>query len=105
MIAGYAAVGPLLAAGSPATPANQPGGQGQEFGSSGPVALIVILLLLVAVVFLVRSMGKHLKRIPESFDTTETTPDAESAPEPEPEKAAAEEQPTDRKANGSPAAS
>jgi hypothetical protein len=48
--------------------ANQPSGQGQEFGSSGPVALILIIALLIAVAFLVRSMTKHLKKVPASFD-------------------------------------
>ena len=58
----------VLAAGSGGTTTNQPGGQGPEFGSSGPFALIVIIVLLVAVGFLVRSMAKHLKRVPASFD-------------------------------------
>jgi len=58
----------VLAAGSGGTTNNQPGGQGPEFGSSGPVALIVLIVLLVAVAFLARSMAKHLKRVPASFD-------------------------------------
>ncbi|HEY1570073.1 MAG TPA: hypothetical protein VGG05_01930 [Pseudonocardiaceae bacterium] len=48
--------------------ANQPSGQGQEFGSSGPVALILIIALFIAVAFLIRSMAKHLKKVPASFD-------------------------------------
>lgn len=44
------------------------GGQGEDFGKSSPVGLLLLLLFLIAVVFLVRSMTKHLKRIPESFD-------------------------------------
>lgn len=55
-----------LAAGGTAN--NQPGGQGQEFGSSGPVALILIIALFIAVGFLIRSMSKHLKKVPASFD-------------------------------------
>jgi FtsH-binding integral membrane protein len=58
----------VLAAGSGTTTTNQPGGQGQEFGSSSPVALIVIIALFIAVAFLIRSMSKHLKRVPASFD-------------------------------------
>lgn len=58
----------VLAAGSGGTTNNQPGGQGPEFGSSGPVALIVLIVLLIAVAFLARSMAKHLKRVPASFD-------------------------------------
>ena len=68
-----------LAAGP--TTSNQPGGQGQEFGSSGPVALILIIVLFIAVAFLIRSMTKHLKRVPASFDP----PDADKdEPEKEP---------------------
>jgi hypothetical protein len=44
------------------------GGQGQDFGKSSPVGLLVLLLFLIAVAFLIRSMTKHLKRVPTSFD-------------------------------------
>jgi hypothetical protein len=57
------------------TTSNQPGGQGQEFGSSGPVALILIIVLFIAVAFLIRSMTKHLKRVPASFDPPDTDQD------------------------------
>ena len=36
---------------------------------AGPLGLIVILLLGVAVFFLYRSMNKHIRGLPESFDT------------------------------------
>lgn len=49
-------------------PPDDPGGQGADFGKSSPVAFVVLLLFFVAVFFLVRSMNKHLKRVPESFD-------------------------------------
>jgi hypothetical protein len=52
----------------PPTTEKDPGGQGEDFGKSSPVGLLVVLLLLVAVVFLIRSMTKHLRRVPESFD-------------------------------------
>jgi len=71
----YGASHLVLAAGSSGTANNQPGGQGPEFGSSGPVALIVLIVLLVAVAFLIRSMSKHLKRVPASFDPPEDTPE------------------------------
>lgn len=48
----------------------------EEFGKSSPVGLVVLLLFLVAVVLLVRSMTKHLKRVPDSFE-----PDAETTSE------------------------
>ena len=40
----------------------------EDVGKSGPLGLLLTVLLLIAVIFLVRSMGKHLKRIPASFD-------------------------------------
>ncbi len=47
---------------------NEPGGRGADFGKSSPVGLLVLLLFFIAVAFLVRSMTKHLKRVPASFD-------------------------------------
>jgi hypothetical protein len=45
-----------------------PGGQGEDFGKSSPLGFLVLIVFLVAVVFLARSMTKHLKRVPASFD-------------------------------------
>ena len=45
-----------------------PPDKGEEFGKASPIGLVVILLLLIATVFLVRSMTKHLRRVPASFD-------------------------------------
>lgn len=70
----------LLAAGT-----NQPNSQGQEFGSAGPIALILIICLFIAVVFLIRSMTKHLKRVPASFDPPEEQ-ESEQTAETEQEK-------------------
>jgi hypothetical protein len=60
---GLAAPGVVLAQ-DPAPPP----GEGPEFGKASPVALVVIVLLGLATVFLIRSMTKHLKRVPASFD-------------------------------------
>ena len=50
-------------------PANtDQGGQGEDFGKSTPVGFVVLILFFIAVVFLIRSMTKHLKRVPASFD-------------------------------------
>ncbi len=49
------------------TPAPDPGGRGEDFGKAAPVGLVVLLLFFVAVALLVRSMNKHLRRIPKSF--------------------------------------
>lgn len=37
-------------------------------GKAGPIGLFVIVVLCVACWFLFRSMSRHLKRVPESFD-------------------------------------
>src|SRR3954453_19243324 len=50
----------------------------EDVGKSGPLGLLLTLLLLIAVFFLVRSMSKHLKRAPPSFapaDRMEEVPD------------------------------
>ena len=62
------------------------GGQGEDFGKSSPVGFLVLILFLIAVAFLVRSMTKHLKRVPASFDEPEQ-PAAEPAKEDEAEAA------------------
>jgi hypothetical protein len=45
-----------------------PPGQGPEFGEASPIALVVVLVLGAALVVLIRSMTKHLRRVPASFD-------------------------------------
>lgn len=67
--------------------AQQPdnGGQGDDAGKASPVGLVLLILFLIAVVLLVRSMTKHLKRVPASFDTdtdteTGTGGDADAKP-------------------------
>jgi hypothetical protein len=56
----------VLAQGPPSS--NDPGGQGADFGKSSPVGLLLLILFAIAVVFLVRSMTKHLKKLPTTFD-------------------------------------
>ncbi|WP_290061446.1 hypothetical protein [Amycolatopsis solani] len=74
------------------------GGQGEDFGKSSPVGFLVLILFLVAVAFLVRSMTKHLKRVPASFDD----PPAEAAPAP-PEAKAEQPEAAEKPAKDSPA--
>ncbi len=40
----------------------------EDVGKSGPLGLLLIVLLLIATALLVRSMSKHLKKLPRSFD-------------------------------------
>jgi hypothetical protein len=39
-----------------------------DVGTAGPFGLLLIVLLLIAAALLVKSMGRHLKRVPRSFD-------------------------------------
>ena len=52
-----------------------PHNSGPDFGKAGPFGLLVVVLLLIAVLFLVRSMNRHLKKLPESFDPRHPEPD------------------------------
>jgi hypothetical protein len=40
----------------------------EDVGKAGPIGLLLIVVLLVATVFLVKSMSRHLKRVPHSFE-------------------------------------
>ncbi len=59
---------------TPPLPAD-PGGQGEDFGKSSPLGFLILILFFIAVAFLIRSMTKHLKRVPESFDEPEDKKD------------------------------
>jgi hypothetical protein len=62
------AVTGIVAVQRPTPAPTDPGGQGEDFGKAAPAALVVLLLLFLAVALLVRSMNKHLRRVPKSFD-------------------------------------
>ena len=42
---------------------------GPDFGKAAPFGLLIVVLLLIGTFLLVRSMNRHLKRLPESFDS------------------------------------
>lgn len=69
MTSGYAGTVAMVAQPTP-TP-DDPGGRGEDFGKSSPVGLVVLIVFFIAVFFLIRSMNKHLRRVPESFDEPE----------------------------------
>jgi hypothetical protein len=52
----------------------------EDVGKSGPFGLLLTLLLLIAVIFLVRSMSKHLKRVPPSFDPADRVEEIPDTP-------------------------
>jgi hypothetical protein len=47
----------------------------EDVGKAGPLGLLLIVVLLIAVVLLVKSMSRHLKRVPASFDPADQEPD------------------------------
>jgi hypothetical protein len=55
--------------------ADAPHNHGPDFGKASPVGLLVIVLLLIATLFLVRSMNRQLKKVPKSFDPDHPEPD------------------------------
>jgi hypothetical protein len=65
---------------SPVPGPEDPGGRGEDFGKSSPLGFLVLIVFFIAVAFLVRSMTKHLKRVPASFDKPEDEPPAEPEP-------------------------
>ncbi len=60
----------LAEGGTTPPPAHNNFGDTMSDGIAGPVALLIILLLAVATVLLIRSMNKHLRRLPDSFPAT-----------------------------------
>ncbi|RDI66901.1 hypothetical protein DFR76_104654 [Nocardia pseudobrasiliensis] len=51
---------------------------GPEFGKASPLGLVIILVLLVGTVLLIRSMNKHIKRLPAEFSPEHPEPDQEA---------------------------
>jgi len=56
-----------------------PPGKGEEFGKASPVGLVVLVVLFLATILLVRSMNKHLRNVPASFDATASDDSAADA--------------------------
>ncbi|WP_063060601.1 hypothetical protein [Nocardia sienata] len=61
-----------LLAQTPGTPT------GPEFGKASPLGLAIVLILLAGTFLLVRSMNKHLKNLPETFEPEHPEPDQEA---------------------------
>ena len=61
-----------LLAQTPGTPT------GPEFGKASPLGLVIVLILLAGTFLLVRSMNKHLKNLPETFEPEHPEPDQEA---------------------------
>ena len=52
-----------------------PHNNGPDFGKASPVGLLVIVVLVIVTLLLLRSMNRHLKKVPKSFDPTHPEPD------------------------------
>ena len=48
---------------------------GPDFGKASPFGLLIVVLLLIGTFLLVRSMNRHLKKLPTSFDRKDPDPD------------------------------
>ena len=57
-----------------------PPGKGEEFGKASPVGLVVLVVLFLATILQVRSMNKHLRQVPASFDASDATASDDAAP-------------------------
>jgi hypothetical protein len=65
----------FLAIGAEVLAEEHPHNTGPDFGKASPFGLLVVVLLVIATLFLVRSMNKQLKKVPESFDRQNPEPD------------------------------
>jgi hypothetical protein len=45
-----------------------PRNTGPDFGKASPIGLLIVVLLLIGTILLVRSMNRHLRKLPGSFD-------------------------------------
>lgn len=66
----------LLAQTPTPTPEPNHNSTGAEFGKAGPIGLVIVLLLLIGVILLIRSMNRHMRKLPTSFDADPVTPPA-----------------------------
>ena len=54
---------------------NAPQNNGPDFGKASPVGLLILVVLMIATFLLIRSMNRHLKKVPKTFDDQPPTPD------------------------------
>jgi hypothetical protein len=52
-----------------------PHNSGPDFGKASPFGLLVVVLLLISVMFLMRSMNRHLRKVPGFFDAQHPAPE------------------------------
>lgn len=79
---------------------NAPQHTGPDFGKASPVGLLIVVLLLISTLFLLRSMNRQLKKVPESFDPKH--PEADQAADEGTDAGAPGAGPASDQADGSP---
>ncbi|WP_039800802.1 hypothetical protein [Nocardia araoensis] len=62
----------VLLAQTPGTPT------GPEFGKASPLGLVIVLILLAGTFLLIRSMNRHIKGLPATFEPEHPEPDQEA---------------------------
>jgi hypothetical protein len=77
-----------------------PRNTGPDFGKASPLGLLVVVLLLIATLFLLRSMNRQLKKVPDTFDPQHPEPDQAADEGTDVVGGSSEESP--EQANGSP---
>ncbi|KUH86269.1 MULTISPECIES: hypothetical protein [unclassified Mycobacterium] len=59
---------------------DQPRETGPDFGKASPLGLLVVVLLLIGTFLLVRSMNRHLRKVPKSFEAPSAEADSTVEP-------------------------
>ena len=49
-----------------------PRNTGPDFGKASPFGLVIVVLLLIGTLLLVRSMNRHLRKQPKSFEPAQS---------------------------------
>ena len=53
---------------------NTPHNTGPDFGKASPVGLLILVVLVIGTFLLIRSMNRHLKKVPKSFHDQQPEP-------------------------------
>ncbi len=77
-------------------------GHGPEWGKAAPIGLLVIVLLCVGVYFLVKSLNRNLRKVPESFEAVPVSVGAAAGGDQEDSAAGTDSTPTGPNADSGP---
>ncbi|UGT64317.1 hypothetical protein [Nocardia asteroides] len=74
---------------------------GPEFGKASPLGLIIVLVLLAGTFLLIRSMNRHIKGLPATFEPEHPEPDQDADDGTEHGIARTEPEPGEKRREGS----